>query len=366
MPRKRGRGSGRGVTFQDGRTGRWAYRFTTAAGRQQRGGFPTQRSAAEALDEARDDARQPGAERRRSDLLVGDLCDLFLAQYDAAPATVRKVRSHLNQLRREFKGRTVASLEPYELAAFRLKLSAGSRHSAFRTVKQVLDQARKWGWIAASPAADVRNPAGKPQPFGIFADWEWVERLETQMPTIYRGLPTFLVGTGLRPEEWLALERRDVDRAGRVVSVERTFSDWRVTPFTKTDGSRRQVPLRQRVLEALDGRVTRVDTSLLFPALKGRHVHLPTFREEVWKPGLAAAGLPQLRIYDARHSYASWAIAAGVDLFTLSRRMGTSLRQIDRTYGHLVKGAVDRELELLEAFDDATAAKGHGKGTGLT
>ena len=54
-----------------------------------------------------------------------------------------------------------------------------------------------------------------------------------------------------------------------------------------------------------------------------------------------------------RHTYASDSIAAGIDLFTLSRRMGTSLHQIDATYGHLVHGAEERELALLDAYDTA-------------
>jgi hypothetical protein len=40
-----------------------------------------------------------------------------------------------------------------------------------------------------------------------------------------------------------------------------------------------------------------------------------------------------------------------VDIFTLARRMGTSVKMIDRTYGHLVAGADVYERELLDAFD---------------
>ena len=36
--------------------------------------------------------------------------------------------------------------------------------------------------------------------------------------------------------------------------------------------------------------------------------------------------------------------------FTLARRMGTSVKMIDRAYGHLVAGAYEREL--LDAFDE--------------
>lgn len=49
---------------------------------------------------------------------------------------------------------------------------------------------------------------------------------------------------------------------------------------------------------------------------------------------------------------------AGVDLFTLSRRMGTSLAMIDQTYGHLAPDADERERVLLDTYDAATTAAG--------
>jgi hypothetical protein len=51
---------------------------------------------------------------------------------------------------------------------------------------------------------------------------------------------------------------------------------------------------------------------------------------------------PQLRNLD---------LAAGVSLFTLSRRMGTSLAMIDATYGHLAPDAEEQERLLLDAYD---------------
>ena len=52
-----------------------------------------------------------------------------------------------------------------------------------------------------------------------------------------------------------------------------------------------------------------------------------------------------------RHTYATESIAAGVGLFELSRFMGTSLEQIDSTYGHLVDDAEERYLEAMDAYD---------------
>ena len=59
-----------------------------------------------------------------------------------------------------------------------------------------------------------------------------------------------------------------------------------------------------------------------------------------------------------RHTYATWWLAAGVSLFALSRRMGTSLAMIDATYGHLAPDAEERERDLLDAFDRSTASEG--------
>ena len=47
-------------------------------------------------------------------------------------------------------------------------------------------------------------------------------------------LVRFAAATGLRPEEWAALLRADVDRHARIVTVRRTVRDGKVVPLGKT------------------------------------------------------------------------------------------------------------------------------------
>lgn len=67
--------------------------------------------------------------------------------------------------------------------------------------------------------------------------------------------------------------------------------------------------------------------------------------------------------HDMRHTFATWSLAAGMGIFTLARRMGTSVQMIDRTYGHLAHDAEDQDRDLLDAYDSRNAAIGHAVGT---
>ena len=51
-----------------------------------------------------------------------------------------------------------------------------------------------------------------------------------------------------------------------------------------------------------------------------------------------------------RHTFASWAIAAGLPTFEIATTMGTSLEQLSKTYAHLLPDSADRARVALDAF----------------
>jgi integrase len=210
----------------------------------------------------------------------------------------------------------------------------------------------RWRYMSANPAQEAgsnRQPA--PRPVRAFAPAE-VEAISAELSPIYAPLPTFAAATGLRPEEWQATERRDVDRGERVLSVCRTVSSGKVVELPRPPAA----AVRCRSPGALWTRSTalpaRLDTPRLFPAPGGGLTNLDNFRRREWGPAIEASGVPTpARIYDLRSTFASTALAAGVSVFQLARIMGTSVRMIEPQYGALLDDAGAEIAGRLDAFD---------------
>jgi integrase len=69
------------------------------------------------------------------------------------------------------------------------------------------------------------------------------------------------------------------------------------------------------------------------------------------KPAQLTVGIePLRRVYDLRHTFATFALRAGISTFDLSRYMGASLTMIDRHYGHLARDGREHAVSLLDAL----------------
>ena len=237
-----------------------------------------------------------------------------------------------------------------EVAAWTRTLPTGSRYGIVAALRQCLEAGVRWELISTNPAKRAgSNPQPKREEVEHFEPDE-VERLAEELGLIYGPLVIVAAFTGLRPSEWAGLEWRDVDRQEGVLRVERAFSYGQVKAV-KTKGSRRRVPLPARAAAALELVPRRLDRRLVFPGPRGAHIDLRNWRKREWKPALEAAGLPTTRRpYDLRHSYAAWMLAAGVPAYDVARYMGTSVRMLDLTYGHLVKGSESAARSKLDAF----------------
>ena len=240
-------------------------------------------------------------------------------------------------------------------------LPPGSRYGIVQALRQCLEAGSRWGFTSRtrrssrgathsrggrrfSPSSRTRSRPSRASSARIRAARH------------RRGLH------GLAALEWTALEWRDVDRAEGVLRVERAFS-YGALKTPKTKGSRRRVPLPARAAQALETLPAVTDDAARLPR-RTREPHRPpqlaqARMEAVGSRPRVSRAAP-VRPYDLRHSYAAWSLAAGVPAHDLARYMGTSLRMIDLTYGHLVRGSEEAARSRLDAFTTAAAEAAEG------
>ena len=134
--------------------------------------------------------RRRGARRRRS--RSGSHRRARLRRLAAARARGRRRR------RRRLAGRPAAT----------------SRYRLTSALRQTLGAAVRWRYIARNPAVEAgRNPQPRAEELHPFTG-EQIDALAAEIGPVYGPLVVFAAETGLRTNEWVALERRDVDRAG--------------------------------------------------------------------------------------------------------------------------------------------------------
>jgi hypothetical protein len=273
-------GRGQARTGELTRTnGGWAIRHRDGKGvRWRRGGFRTKAEAKLVLDEELRKARL--GPLYRPDVTLQQLVDTFLDQYEGAPSSKDRLDQYLGKATARFGDEKVD-----ELSAWRS--GAGGRLCRDDAPRRASGVAPELG------------------PFGALA--------------------IFSVGTGVRPEEALPrVDRRDLGDG--VFTVRRSFAKGRLTNYPKTERSRRRIPLRGKVVDALKELPRR--ERILFPASAGGPLNIDNFRQREWVPALKAARIEHRRIYDMGQMFATWSLAAGMSIFTLARRMGTSVPMI--------------------------------------
>lgn len=176
------------------------------------------------------------------------------------PATSRVLTERLHQRRGPkldgqggWKDVRADRLTITEIGAWRRRLPERSAWAIHKALRQVLHYGVRAKLLDENVATKVPNPEPKRREVLTFSTVAELETVAAELSPTLRPLPVFVGLTGLRPEEWIALERGDVNRAGGVVHVRRVYTDGQVKLYGKQTRSLRTVPLPLRAAQALDG-----------------------------------------------------------------------------------------------------------------
>lgn len=176
---------------------------------------------------------------------------------------------------------------------------------------------------------------------------------------------TTALGTGMRRGELCALQWKHVDLDRATIDVERSLEETNAglrVKSTKSRHGRRQITLPSSVVEALRSHRLRQGAvrlalgigrpgpdELVFGMEDGSPLP-PDLLSQRWGRTAGLLGLPQITFHAFRHSHASALIAAGLDIVTISRRLGHSSPVITLgVYAHKFKNTDAGAAKAMDA-----------------
>jgi integrase len=208
--------------------------------------------------------------------------------------------------------------------------------------------------VAINPTIGLELPAVRGRRDRIATPQEATALLEA-LPAEDRALWATALYAGLRLGEIRALAWTHIDLTKGTIRIERSWDPEAGYVTPKSRAGTRTVPIPTVLHDHLSehARITRRTTGLVFGngkrPLEPATIHKRADRH--WRQ----AGLERLRPHEARHTYASLMIAAGINPKNLSTYMGHAsiIITLDR-YGHLLPGNETDATAQLDKYLAAT------------
>lgn len=366
------------------------YLGLTASGRpyRPRRSFPECRTEAEALEAAREWAAELTSGGRVPSMALTDLLEGYVgvcAAMGASPNSVATYRTYMGYVRRGFRrGARADELTSLDFTAFQRRLlergGEGGAPLSRTTVSgcyQFLRGAYRYlvaqGVVSENPMLAAAKPGPERREAAALDEYDlrslaaWIDRALKKDAVPARDRVTAMgcwiaLHTGLRAGEVCALRRRDVSAARGWVHVGGTVVEAGGPPRRKekpkSSRSRRNVSVTPAEVaaigrfEAWQGRELGVAGGSAFLVSADGEPMRPSALSSAFKRVARSLGLdPRASFHTLRHTHASWLISRGIDLITLSERLGHGSPDVtSKIYGHVVSGrdsAAAREIDAL-------------------
>jgi integrase len=259
----------------------------------------------------------------------------------------------LRQGRKTAEGEPAAGLAPRTVAL------------VHRILHRALGHAVQWSLLLTNPAIAVDPPAVCHDEVEVLSEQQVRTVLEGIRGRSIALLVSLALATGMRRGELCALRWRDVDFDKGELQVERSLEQTKAGlrfKAPKTRYGRRRISLPMYIVGELRSHWRTLQEQrlalglgkddsegLVFRRVDGSPL-LPNSVTTEWRRIAASFKLPKVTFHSLRHTHASQLIASGMDVLTISRRLGHGSPSITLdVYGHLF-GSKDKEAaQVFEA-----------------
>ncbi|QNL45146.1 site-specific integrase [Oscillibacter hominis] len=286
------------------------------------------------------------------------------------PNTLNRYRGTIkNHIKPQLGQKVISQITPKDIQKFydrlltcgNLNSGEGLSNNTVRGIHgmlhEALDAAKQARLIIRNPTEDAMPPKFSQTPKRILTD----EQLDIFMDAIKEDdvwhdfFYTELM-TGLRRGELCGLMWDDFDEVDGTLRIRRTVRREKATGLitgdTKTYAGTRNIVLPPSVIELLKERKEKALTEWIFPdPIRPERPTDPGTAYNRLKTLLKQAGLPSIRFHDLRHTFATHALASGVDIKTLSGILGHTRTAFTLdTYAHTTGDMQKRAAEIVGKF----------------
>ena len=247
-------------------------------------------------------------------------------------------------------------------------LSSRTVRYAHNVLSSAFKQAIKWEMLIRNPCDVCELPRHEKTEMKYFTPEQVSTFLEAARDDKHFLVFLLALETGMRPEEYLAVQWKDIDLETGDLSVRRALvwnrkgGGFRFEE-PKTSKSRRSIPLSGSIVSAL--KIHRrshlaekmklgpdyANINLVFSTELGTPISSVNLRNRHFKPIMAKAGLAEIRLYDLRHTMATLLLLAGENPKVVSERLGhASIVLTLDTYSHVLPTTHDDAATSVAAL----------------
>ena len=225
-------------------------------------------------------------------------------------------------------------------------LSAASADHHGQLMRRLGNVAIKWGYLDINFAKGIE----------LYHEFNGVENIptDTQLQRLIHVLNTdsnrpicllvqFLLSTGCRLNEALSAEVKNVSIDNKLWTV----------PFESSKSKRpRSIPLNESALDILRQLDRHPDDQYVFTNRATNKPFVSVFK--TWDRLRKKAGLPNTRLHDLRHMYATFCVNNGCTIYEVSQVLGHADTRVTQRYSHLnsvtmlnAANSVSQKLSML-------------------
>ncbi len=305
---------------------------------------------------------------------LGDFLDRWLA--DTAKPRLRESTydSYCSiielYIKPKLQNRRLCDLETHEIQkVYREMLDSGLSARTIRYAHTVLSSALKHAvklkMLVQNPCGLCDLPRQERREMRCFTPDETAKFLLGAQGTKWYCLFLLALETGMRPEEYLGLQWKDVDFENHELSVRRALVHRSTGGYLftepKTTRSRRRITLSDSLMRELknyrrvqlEARIklgsSYENLDLVFATELGTPLDSKNLRNRHFKPLLVKAGLTAIRLYDLRHTTATLLLSKGINPKIVSERLGhASIVLTLDTYSHVLPSMQRDASDQLE------------------